>query len=92
LNFGTVQVGKTSFPKNVKLTNFGNAKLKISSITVSGDFLEQNTCGKGLAVGKSCTIRVSFKPQAKGIRIGQVSIADNAPGGRQIVPLRGTGK
>ena len=92
LNFGSEQVGKTSSPKKVKLMNDGNAKLKISGITVSGDFLEQNNCGKGLAVGKSCTIQISFKPQAKGIRTGQVSVADNAPGRRQKVSLTGTGK
>jgi hypothetical protein len=92
LNFGAEPVGKTSSPKKVKLTNAGNAKLKISSINVSGDFLEQSNCGKGLAVGKSCTIQVSFKPQTKGIRTGEVSIADNAPGHTQRVSLKGTGK
>jgi hypothetical protein len=92
LNFGAVPVGKTSSPKKVKLTNTGNSKLKISNITVSGDFLQQNNCGKGLAVGKSCTIQVSFKPKAKGIRTGEVSIADNAPGRTQKIHLKGTGK
>jgi len=92
LNFGAELVGKTSSPKKVKLTNTGNAKLKIFGITVSGDFLEQHSCGKSLAVGKSCTIQVSFKPKVKGIRRGQVSIADNAPGRRQEVRLQGTGK
>jgi hypothetical protein len=92
LNFGAEPVGKTSAPKKVKLSNSGNAKLKISSITVSGDFLDQNNCGKGLAVGKSCTIQVSFKPQAKGIRTGEVTIADNAAGRKQKVSLKGIGK
>jgi hypothetical protein len=92
LNFGSEQVGKTSSPKKVKLTNAGNSKLKISSITVSGDFLEQNNCGKGLAVGKSCTIQISFKPTAKGVRTGDVSVADNAPGRTQKISLQGTGK
>ena len=92
LTFGAEQVGKTSSPKKVRLTNDGNAKFKISSITVSGDFLQQNNCGKGLAVGRSCTIQVSFRPQAKGIRTGQVTIADNAPGRRQKFSLKGTGK
>ena len=92
LNFGSEQVGKTSSPKKVKLTNDGNSKLTISSIAVSGDFREQNNCGKGLAVGKSCTIQVSFKPTQKGIRTGQVTIADNAPAHTQKVALQGTGK
>jgi hypothetical protein len=92
LDFGGEPVGKTSSPRKVKLSNTGNARLKISSITVSGDFLEQDNCGKGLAAGRSCTIQISFKPQAKGIRRGQVTIADSAPGHRQRVSLKGTGE
>jgi hypothetical protein len=92
LNFGSEEVGKTSSAKKVKLTNSGNAKLKISSISVSGDFLEQNNCGKGLAVGKRCTIQVSFKPTAKGVRTGDVSVVDNAHGRTQMISLQGTGK
>ncbi len=92
LKFGTVAVGKTSPPKKVRLTNTGNSILKISSITVSGDYLEQNNCGKHLTVGKTCTLQISLKPKAKGIRTGQVTIADNAPGRKQEISLKGTGK
>jgi hypothetical protein len=92
LNFGGEQVGKTSSAKKVRLTNVGNAELKISSITVSGDFLEQNNCGKYVVVGRTCTIQISFKPTAKGNRTGQVSINDNAPGRTQNVALKGVGQ
>jgi hypothetical protein len=92
LKFGDVPVGQTSPPKKVRLSNIGNSKMKISTISVSGDFLETNNCGKGLAIGKSCTIQVSFKPTSKGIRTGEVSIADNAPGHTQKIRLKGTGK
>ena len=92
LKFAGVPVGQTSPPKKVRLSNIGNSKMKISAITVSGDFLETNNCGKGLAIGKSCTVQVSFKPQSKGVRTGEVSIADNAPGGMQKLSLKGTGK
>jgi FG-GAP-like repeat/Protein of unknown function (DUF1573) len=92
LTFRPEEVGKTSVPKKVKLTNTGNSILNISRITVSGDFLEQNNCGKVLAVGKLCTIQISFKPQAKGNRTGQVSIVDNAPGKTQTIDLQGVGK
>jgi hypothetical protein len=92
VSFGPEQVGKTSSPRKVRLTNAGNARLNISGITVSGDFLEQHSCGKSLAVGQSCTIQVNFKPRAKGIRTGQVTITDNAPGRTQRISLKGTGK
>jgi hypothetical protein len=92
LKFAGEPVGQTSPPKKVRLSNIGNSKLKISAISVSGDFLETNNCGKGLAIGKSCTIQVSFKPTSKGIRTGELSIVDNAPGKTQKVSLKGTGK
>jgi hypothetical protein len=92
LKFGGEPIGQTSPAKKVRLSNIGNSRMKISTISVSGDFLQTNNCGKGLAVGKSCTIKVSFKPTSKGIRTGEVSIADNAPGKTQKVSLRGIGK
>jgi FG-GAP-like repeat/FG-GAP repeat len=92
LKFPGEPVGQTSPPKKVRLSNIGNSKMKISTISVSGDFLETNNCGTRLAIGKSCTIQVSFKPTSKGIRTGEVSIADNAPGHAQKISLKGTGK
>jgi hypothetical protein len=92
LNFGQVHIGETSPPKKVRLTNSGNAPLKISSITVSGDYLQRNNCGNRLAIGRSCTIQVSFQPKAKGVRMGRLSIADNASGRTQEVSLRGIGE
>jgi hypothetical protein len=91
LNFGTEGVGKTTAPQKIKLTNSGNAPLKLSSITVTGDFLETNNCGQGRGIGKSCTIEVSFKPKAKGVRTGLVTIVDNASVSPQEVHLKGTG-
>lgn len=91
LNFGTEGVGKTTAPKKIKLTNAGNAPLKLSSITVTGDFLETNNCGKRRGIGKSCTIEISFKPKAKGVRTGLVTIVDNASVSMQKVHLEGTG-
>jgi hypothetical protein len=91
LNFGTEGVGKTTAPKKIKLADTGNAPLKLSSISVSGDFLETNNCGKQRGIGKSCTIEVTFKPKAKGVRTGLLSIADNASVSPQTVHLKGTG-
>jgi FG-GAP-like repeat len=92
LTFGAIQVGKTSATRKIKLTNAGNSNLKISSIAVTGDFLQQNNCGKVMTVGKLCTIQVLFKPTAKGNRVGAVTIVDNAPGKTQKISLQGTGK
>jgi trimeric autotransporter adhesin len=95
LNFGDVATGVTSAVKSVTLKNSGKATLTITAITItgtnSGDFPETSTCTGSLAAGKTCLIKVQFKPSATGARSAAVSITDNAAGNPQQVPLSGTG-
>jgi Kelch motif protein/HYDIN/CFA65/VesB family protein len=90
LNFGRRQVGTTSSPKEVTLTNTGPGVLTIRSISTSGDFRQRNRCAASLAPGASCVIRVTFKPKATGTRRGQLKVATDA-GSPKRLALRGTG-
>jgi archaellum component FlaF (FlaF/FlaG flagellin family) len=97
LVFPRTIVGKTASVKTVTLTNNGNATLNISTIAITGDFFQKvvtGSCVSGSTVlaGKSCTIKVNFKPTQVGLRTGTVSITDNAAGSPQTVALSGTGK
>ena len=69
--------------------------MKITSISIigidAGDFAETNNCGKHLASGASCFIKVTFKPLAKGKRTADVSFTDDGGGSPQEVGLTGTG-
>jgi len=95
LNFGNQTVGITSSPQNVTLQNTGNINLNITSIQItgtnSGDFAQTNNCPASLAPNNSCNISVTFTPTAAGTRNAAVSIADNAPGSPQAIPLTGVG-
>src|SRR5206468_10215243 len=91
LAFKTQLVGTTSRQQSVTLTNTGGATLTISSIAASGDFVQRNDCGSSLPAGESCTIRVAFKPSAKGGRTGSVTITDDATNSPQTIALTGTG-
>jgi hypothetical protein len=95
VNFGTVVIGVTSGAKTVTLTNVGTTALTITSISITGtnaaDFSQTHTCTSSLAAAASCTISVKFKPTASGARTAVLSIADNAAGSPQTVPLTGTG-
>jgi hypothetical protein len=88
-------VGGTSLPQTVKLTNVGSEQLNITGSTVTGpnpgDFAQSNNCPATVALGGSCLITVTFTPAAQGVRTASVSIADNAPGSPQTVPLTGRG-
>jgi archaellum component FlaF (FlaF/FlaG flagellin family) len=94
-NFGTQPVGTKSMPKRITLTNKGSVAVSISGISITGadpgDFAETNTCGKSVAAGGSCFIKVTFKPVVKGKRTADVSIGDNGGGSPQKVSLTGTG-
>jgi hypothetical protein len=49
------------------------------------------TCAGSLAPGGTCTIRVTFRPNAPGNRQARLTITDNAAGSPHQVPLTGRG-
>src|SRR5437764_13905026 len=48
-------------------------------------------CGSSVAAGASCTISVTFTPQAAGVRSASVTITDNAAGSPHTAALNGSG-
>jgi alpha-N-arabinofuranosidase len=91
LSFGKHKVGTTSTGKTVTLSNTGKATLSIAGITTTAGFTQTNTCGSALLAGKNCAISVRFAPTVRGSVSGSLTINDNAPNGRQVVSLSGTG-
>jgi uncharacterized repeat protein (TIGR01451 family) len=95
LNFGSLATGTTSPAQSVTVTNSGSAALVISSISLTGtngtDFAKSNTCVTTLAPAASCIVSVTLTPAATGVRMGILSVADNAAGSPHVVSLSGTG-
>jgi hypothetical protein len=91
LSFGNQDVGTTSTPQNLTLTNLGYASLKISSIVISGDFAQTNTCGSNVKARASCAITVTFVPSRSGSQNAVLKVTDDAPGSPQTISLAGTG-
>jgi len=93
LNFGLLQLGLSSSPQEVTVTNVSNHSVNFSSIASSGDFSQTNTCPATLTSGQNCTISVIFTPTASGTRNGAVTLKDNCPGSAtQTITLTGTGE
>jgi 6-phosphogluconolactonase (cycloisomerase 2 family) len=93
LDFGTVTQG-TSTPMDVTVTNVGTAALHITSITLGGanmsDFsFSDPACNSAIPVNASCTITVTFKPIAVGLRTASLTLTDDAPDSRQVVSVIG---
>jgi len=91
LTFPTQVIYTYSKAQVVTLTNTGLGILKFTGGTLSGQFGATTTCSGPLKSGASCNITVIFKPRAKGILNGDISVTDNAPDSPQKLPLTGTG-
>ncbi len=97
LAFAAETVGDTSPAQEIQLINTGSTAVTITSITVSGQFAETDTCGSPfttpsvLNVGGACTIYVTFTPTSTGSQTGVLTINDDAANNPQTVNLSGTG-
>ncbi len=92
LAFPTQVFGTAGNPLAVTLENTGSLALTPSSISMSGNFTETDNCANSaIAVGASCTVQVTFVPQATGPLSGQMTIFGNVYGGQITVDLTGTG-
>ena len=94
LTFGPQNVGATSAPQTVTVTNTGTANLTITSIATSANFGQTSNCAASVAASGSCTINVTFSPTAAGPLTGTLTITDNSnpvAGSTQTVSLSGTG-
>lgn len=97
LTFGSQELGTSSMPQTLTVTNTGAINLTISTVTISGtnssDFLETDTCtGATVTPNNNCTVSVTFTPGAVGARSGSITIADNASNSPQSISLSGTGE
>jgi hypothetical protein len=91
LIFAAQKVGTTSAAQVLTVSNPGATPLKVTSITISGDYSETNDCPAKLTTGKSCTINVTFSPTQKGTQTGTLSIKDSALSSVQKITLTGSG-
>ena len=93
LNFGFLQIGLTSPPQTVTVSNVSSHSVTFNSIAGSGDFSQSNTCPTTLNASQSCTITVTFTPTAAGTRTGAVTLTDSDPGSpTQTIALSGAGE
>ncbi|HEY3713721.1 MAG TPA: choice-of-anchor D domain-containing protein [Jatrophihabitantaceae bacterium] len=91
LTFASQALNTTSPAQTVTITNTGTAAASVSSVAVTGEFAQTNTCGNSIAAGASCTTTVTFRPTASGTRTGTLTIASNATNTPTTIALTGTG-
>jgi streptogramin lyase len=79
LQFGQIGFGATeTLPLTV--TNAGQGTLQVvPSIDAPSYTITGNTCGAGVAAGKSCALEVAFSPSAIGTDNGTLTLQNNGP-------------
>ena len=98
LTFATRTVNTTSAAQSLLVTNTGSGDLVVESVTITGvnatNFaITNNTCVAPLAPAVTCTVDVTFTPNATGVRLASVVIATNAVVAPTVfVALSGTGQ
>jgi len=98
LGFGKNTSGFVTAPKTVTLKNTGTTSYTMGKITFTGssfnDFSETDTCGlpgSTIAAGASCTINVTFDPQACEVADAQMLITATSSGSVMGALTTGTG-
>jgi hypothetical protein len=95
LAFGDEALFQKSPPQIVTFTNIESSTLQITAIAIkgidAGSFHQIHKCGPSLLGGRSCNIRVTFRPQKAGINSARLLVDYQGVGEPQIVPLSGTG-
>jgi hypothetical protein len=95
--YAKTTVGVTTAAKILTFKNLLKTSITISGITITGtnagDFaISSKTCTGTLAAATSCTIDVTFKPTATGVRNGTLQVSTNAIPSPITAALTGTGK
>jgi hypothetical protein len=97
LAFGTEFLRETTASQTVKLFNTGGNALSVSGVSLGGadkaDYaITADTCsGHSVASSASCSVTLTFTPQASGAAPASLEFSDNASGSPQSVALTGTG-
>ncbi len=100
LTFPTTNIGSVSAEQDVVVQNIGNARLSISQISATANFIlggAHNSCastGQSLNQALSCTLGIEFAPQIGGLISGSAVLTDNAlnrANATQSIGLSGTG-
>jgi sugar lactone lactonase YvrE len=92
--FGNQDVGGTSAPRTVTLSNAGSSNVVLSTVSLSdAQFKGSANCGQSLPAtlrpGASCAFTLSFSPTSGGAKTATLSLGSDA--GNITVALSGTG-
>src|SRR5215469_3158870 len=87
-------LGTSNAPQSVTFSNTGSTCFQFSTVSISGDYSQANTCSTlGVRAGTSCMFSITFNPAAPGTRLGLLSVSgsDGITPATRSVNLSGVG-
>lgn len=91
VSFAGQIVSTASTASTLTITNIGNLAANVSTVAISGDYSQTNTCvGAAISPNSTCNVQVTFKPTATGQRTGVLTITDNSPNSPETISLTGS--
>lgn len=90
VDFGTRPI-HSAHQISVTLSNAGNSALTLNDLSIGGAFTATDDCPATLAPNASCTVQITFSPDAAGNYSGVLSLNSDAPGAPAAVTLSGVG-
>jgi hypothetical protein len=90
LTFGSVNVGSSSTPLNITITNTGSTPLVFGTLATTANFTQTNNC-TSVAAGARCVVKVTFSPTTSGSLTGLLTLNDSDEDAPQVLNLSGTG-
>jgi hypothetical protein len=92
IDFGTQGIHSISSPQTLTLINTGKNALSGISFAASQQFaIANNACTVTISPGASCTVGVTFAPQATGMQEGTIQATANGVSTPFNVPVTGNG-
>lgn len=90
IDFGTRPI-HSARQMSVTLSNAGNRDLTLNGFSISGAFTATDDCPATLAPNASCTVQITFSPDAVGNYSGVLHLNSDAPVAPADVTLSGAG-
>jgi len=94
--FEAIRLGAQSVPVELTLSGTGTGAVTVTGLQVSGPFsLQRKTCAAPpfqLNAGSSCTMTVTFQPQAEGSASGTLRVTSDAMPALSEIALNGSGQ
>lgn len=90
LTFASQEMGSSSGPQVITVSNPSSLAANIGSVGITGEFFQTNNCVGTLAAGSSCSVSVTFAPTTEGMKTASITVTSSANNSPLVIGASGT--